>query len=437
MLTLVLLYGLLILQSAFYFFGLTWSRSATLTFYSVTALWTLGCAWTMRRTWQRSHRFNRIDVCFVAFGFMIAVSLGASSLTSGVDQRLWGFLLFMVVVPYACGRCLVSVTDLHKMQALVLIAGLAVMPMLLADRLMMPAIEYGRTAFFGMDHSPLMVGALLAATLICVHSWVLCPGLSPHGRGRVLKIAGYTLLFLTTVCLVWVSARGWLLAGLMGAVTITLITRRVAPLKKILVLAAILLVALMSLIGLVRVDPGFGAVYVIAGDSIRDLEILPSEVIHPLDVTVPVLGEASCIPFKQGVDSVAMRWVLYQEAVAIFLQKPLLGVGAADFGRYSCTGPGGFPHSTGLQVLAELGVLGGGVFAAMIVLVGIRLIKRTLNSKNDSEQRVMNFLVALLVSVMLADQIYGNYFMAVATCLLIGIAASMQENEGLIDKTNA
>lgn len=428
LLALVILFGLLFLQSVFYFIGLPWGRPATLTFYLITALWTLGCAWTVRRTWQR---FNKIDACFVAFVLLIAFSLGVSNLTSEVDQRLWGFLLFMVVMPYVCGRSLGSTADLQTMQALVLIVGLAVMPLLLVDRLMMPAVEYGRFGFFGMNHSPLMVGALLAATLIALHSWVLRLDISEGARHRLKKIAGYTLLFMTTVCLVWVSARGWLLAGLTGTVMITLITTRVAPLKKIFVLTAIFLVAFLSLKGLSRVDPGFGALYALAGSSLAASDVLLGKVIHPLEEVIPVLGEASCLPFKQGVDSVAMRWVLYQEAVAMFLQKPWFGVGAAAFGQHSCTGLGGFPHSTALQVLAELGILGGGVFAALIALVGSRLINRTLHSKDDSESRVINFYVALFVSVMLADQIYGNYFMAVATCLLIGIAASMQGNEGL------
>lgn len=168
----VILFGLLFLQTLFYFIGFPWDRLATLTFYSITVLWTLGCAWTVRRTWQR---FNKIDACFAAFVFLLALSLGVSNLNSQVDQRLWGFLLCMVVVPYLCGRSLGSTADLQKMQALVLILGLAVMPLLLVDRLVMPAMERGRFPFFGMDHSSLMIGALLAATLIALHSSVICP----------------------------------------------------------------------------------------------------------------------------------------------------------------------------------------------------------------------------------------------------------------------
>lgn len=428
----VILFGLLFIQAAFYFIGLPWGRPETLTFYSISAMWTLGCAWTGRRTWRR---VNKIDTCFVAFVFLIALSLGVSNLASGVDQRLWGFLLFMVVMPYLCGRCLVSTADLQKIQTLVLIAGLAIMPLLLVDRLMMPAVENRRFSFFGMDHSPLMAGALLSATLIAVHSWVFRLDISRGACHLPKKIAGYMLLFATTLCLVWVSARGWLFAGLTGAVTITLITPWVAPLKRILVLTSICLVALLSLKGLLRVDPSSGVLYARAGSSLAGSELLLGKAVPLLEKGVPVLGESSCEPFK-GDNSVKIRLVLYQEAIAIFLQKPLLGVGVAAFGQHSCAGLGGFPHSTVLQVLAEMGLLGGVVFAALIALAGDTLIKRALYSNSGSKSGVISFYVALFVSVMLAGEIYWNVFMAVATYLLIGISAGMQGNEELRDKAH-
>ena len=118
-----------------------------------------------------------------------------------------------------------------------------------------------------------------------------------------------------------------------------------------------------------HLDPGLGALYSRAVNSIADLDVVLSNTIHPLEEVTPILKEASCLPFKHGIDSVAMRWVLYQEAVAMFLQDPWIGVGAAAFGKYSCAGIGGFPHSTALQILAELGILGAGLFAILVVLV--------------------------------------------------------------------
>lgn len=422
----MLLFGLLFLQAVFYFLGVPWVRVATIGFYFISGLFAFWCAWS-RRVLLRP--FNKIDGCFFAFVLVVVFSLGVSGFLNGMDSRLGGYLLFLVVVPYVCGRCFCRLSELLKMQVLISISGLAIVPILLADRLIMPTVERGRFSFFGMDHSPLMIGALLAATLIALHSWGLFSSISnkEKDRGRMMSVVGHVLICLVTVFLVWVSARGWLLAGLTGAVVVTVIAIRVRYLKKIVVLVTILLFAALSLKWLPNIDPRFGAVYSIAGNSLTTDRYLMFGAATPvLGTATPVLGEASCLPFKQGVDSIAMRWILYQEAIAMFLQKPWLGVGAAAFGWYSCTGPGGFPHSTVLQVLSELGVLGGCVFAALIALTVGTLIGRVRDAKSDSESRSITFLVSMFVSVFIADQVYGNYFMAVAIWLLIGIVASMR-----------
>lgn len=184
-------------------------------------------------------------------------------------------------------------------------------------------------------------------------------------------------------------------------------------------------------------DPHFGAVYSMAGGLLTKERYLEfGESVPVLGESVPVLGEASCLPFAKGDDSIAMRWVLYHEAIAIFLQKPLFGIGAGAFGWYSCTGYGGFPHSTILQVISELGVFGGGIFVVLIVLTGAVFIKEMRSARGVQESISTTFLAPLFISVFFADQIYGNVLMAAAFWLLIGIAANMQGNQGLNQKNN-
>ena len=431
LLALVILFGLLFLQSAFYFIGLPWGRPATLTFYSISALWTLGCGWTRRQTWQR---FNKIDACFGAFVFLIAVSLGASNLTSEVDPRLWAFLFFMVVVPYICGRSLDLTVDLHQLQAFILIAGLTVMPMMLVDRLMTPAMDGGRFPFFGMNHSPLMIGALLAASLTALHSYVLYLEITELERSHLIKIAGYTLLCLTTVFLAWVSARGWLLAGIFGSLTMTVIAKQVTFSKRIILLLGIILTAALSIKVIPNIDSKFGGVYSAAANSLtadshfhlREATPVLAADTPVLAADTPVLGSSSCMPFIKGTHSLSMRWVMYQEAIAIFLQKPLIGVGAGLFGSYSCVGYGGFPHSTILQILSELGVIGGVIFIAILALTVASLVEKLRDADGTSDTRLIVFIVPLFFCIFTADQIYGNIFASVAFWLLIGIFASMR-----------
>jgi len=121
-----------------------------------------------------------------------------------------------------------------------------------------------------------------------------------------------------------------------------------------------------------------------------------------------------------------MRWVLYQEAMAMFLENPIFGVGAARFGEQSCTGAMGFPHSTILQGGAELGLIGGGLLIGLMILAAVTLARPFLSVRQGSNWSAHAFVLALFAAFQLGDQIYGNYFMSVGTWLLLGIAASMR-----------
>jgi O-antigen ligase len=124
-----------------------------------------------------------------------------------------------------------------------------------------------------------------------------------------------------------------------------------------------------------------------------------------------------------------MRWVLYQEGVAMFANNPVFGVGSTLFGECSCTGPGGYPHSTILQGFAELGLIGGGALAALLGLAAATLVRPFLSALLEADGSVRAFILALFSVFLVADQIYGNYFMSVGTWLILGMAASMRAHD--------
>lgn len=345
--------------------------------------------------------------------------------------------MLMVIVPYISGRCIGDRENLDVFRKIILFAGLIIMPLLVVDRLLFQIIEHGRTAFFGMNHSPLMIGALLTAALICLQSYVLSSGMFGHVQSRIMKFTGYALLCIMTGCLIWVSARGWLVAWIVGALAMTWMVKRVKLSKRITVMLVIILTTASFVKFIHFIDPDFGAVYLIAGDALNvDSYFKLEEAGSVLVAATPVLGQASCAPLKIGVDSIAIRWVLYQEAIHMFLQKPLYGVGAGAFGWYSCLGFDGYPHSTGLQVISELGVLGGVIFVVLIALSGVTFIREIRGVQSVNEMLVTTFLASLFVSVCVADQIYGNFFMALAFWLLIGISASIRGDSCLRNRVN-
>ncbi len=144
--------------------------------------------------------------------------------------------------------------------------------------------------------------------------------------------------------------------------------------------------------------------------------------------SVPIFGPASCLPIEKGIDSVAIRYLLYHEAKAVFINSPLWGVGAASFGRYSCAGETGYPHNTVLQSFAELGIVGGLLYCGLLVIALFGFFRRAFNGTVKKTSAVAQLSLSLYVMYLLTDQLYGNYFMAAGSYFMIGVAASMRSN---------
>jgi len=273
-----------------------------------------------------------------------------------------------------------------------------------------------------------MLGALFGSALIALCVRVVVDQNLKKTSDQAKRFAVYVLLALTTVSLVWVSARGWFLASLVGVSVACMAAVRQPNWRRLGLWSSVLAIVALSLKVLPIIDPQFGGAYSLAMDASSHPEYLLGEAGSGLKSGRPVLGEASCVPFKEGTNSIAMRWVLYQEAIAMFLQKPLFGVGAAKFGEQSCTGVMGFPHSTILQGLAELGLLGGGILIALTVLAALTLLHITLSAREERNWPVNGFVLALFGAYLFASQIHGHYFMAVGMWLLFGMAAGLRAN---------
>lgn len=327
----------------------------------------------------------------------------------------------MMVLPYVCGR-LMRAQDVDLFSRITLAAGFTIIPLLLIDRFISPGREMGRWPFFGQDHGALLAGELLAIALnaLCVRA-LACRG---AGEGDVCLgcIAHYALVALITVFLTWVTARGWLLAGLLGVVVVCWTARHRTYIARAGLLATVFGTVALSFAALPQLDPMFDHMYSMP------LELPAIEDAGRGQALQPILGEASCQPIEEGLNSIAIRWVLYQEAMAMFLDNPIFGVGAARFGEQSCTGPTGFPHSTVLQGIAELGLVGGGLLIALLLAIAVTAASPFLSARQGRNGSVDAFILALFAVFFVGDQIYGNYFMSVGTWLLLGIAASMRAN---------
>lgn len=415
------LFGMVFFLAFANFSGFVWTFYATAMFYSSLVFWIALIAWQRREAFRG---FASIDMLFLGFVIVLLASV-AYPYGDGygtVTKEIY-YLPFLVCAPYFCGR-LIRTHEVGVFSRIAICSGLAMLPLMAIDLLISPSSLAGRWPFFGLNYSPLLLGGLLAATLISLGTQVLsCTG--EKRMSNLQWLLYYFVIGLVTIVLVWVKARGWVFAGLAGMSVAIWAARNAGLLNRLGLFMYVLCLVALALSSETAMGRSYYGKLLIAPDAmLLNLE-------HP-DLSKginPILGEASCRPIEESVDSVAIRGVLYQEAYAIFIENPLFGIGATRFGKRSCIGRGGFPHSTILQGIAELGLIGGGLLLGVLLSALITLVRGCILESSGKGGYEARFVLALLSALLLADQIYGNYFMMVGVCLMLGITGRMQSEE--------
>ena len=453
----VLLFGMVFFLAIAQFAGLQWHSSFTITLYGGLFAWVAVLAWNQRSYWAS---IGVIDILFGAFVLWVLISLLIQGTPEQAAWRYGRFLPFLVVLPYVCGR-LMQVMAVRVFSRIVASAGIVMLILLVIDYWQrLASLEvYSRWPFFGFDFALLLIAMLLAASLIILTFFFLT-GTGKNFKHLSLRQGlGLVILGLISAAMVAVAARGALLAGLMGVFCVVLIVRHWSLSKKMQFL--LYLAVMMSSTYLLLPKPQTQVFVNLA--TMPDILVSTSEysarqrdptssawippnrswnpttrVWDPVKRTSkPILGTESCRAIDRGINSLAIRWTLYQEAGAIFMKSPLWGVGAASFGRYSCVGEMGFPHSTILQSFAELGVVGGLLYCGLLITALLNLIRRAFISATKPSDVAAQLSLSLFAMYLLVDQLYGNYFMAVGSYFLIGVAACMRSNPAWNDAPEA
>jgi len=428
-----LLFSLLYTQTFTYFIGLEWKRSFSVLLYVLIFVWLAILLFKQKLKWWS---LTKVDLFVLFFWSTVGLSIiFRTSLTLDLLKYLL-YVPFMVFIPYFCGR-LIRVSDFHIFMRIMLILGLLIIPLMIADRVYSTAnpTVLVRWPIFGHDYGRLMVGSLLACALTATCFFVTSVDDTDWSRSWIKKLVLYGCTVLITFALVATATRGIILSGILGAIVVVLCRRNSSLVRRFCVSVTIVVLVVVAHFSFSAIDPHY---FLTAQYSESNFKYENSSTLSSLTRASganaqEILASPGCRAMR-GADSVNVRELLYREAVAMFLSHPLVGVGATKFGEYSCWSKvGSYPHSTVLQVLAELGLLGGGVFVMCYLFAFRAQFRLAILSKDEHSVHAIVGAFALLILFFAADQIYGNYFMATGTWLMLGVSSSVQKMVTLAD----
>ena len=429
----ILLYGIIFGFAVWSYLGLQWLRIDTISLYVSIAVWS-GVV-IFRRLRSIDFSLNLLDNLFGVFLLWVLGSV-ATHWWKGTIQYL-EFMPLFFILPYLLGRMML-VQDVQLFKKLLI--GMAGVLLLLLPfeywKNSRPGFLYENSPvplLFGQGHGTMLAGLLLSAALLALISKLTLP-IVPHTAPRNFKkhyrIFDYLMLAAVVSAMIWVASRGPAVAAVLGMLALFCSASFIGW-KKMMVIFFFLGLSALIAFSISFQNKHHKEYYQLL---LMRPEVALNSVSHQapkLEYGKPILGEAIC---KDIPNSISDRWIHYRTAWEIFLAKPWTGVGANFYGFYSCTGPGWFPHSTILQVLAELGVWAGLLYFSLIGIVFWVPITRNKSDASVLIKANMSWLLAFVVLQFTTSQFNSNYFMSAGLYFVMGLAASFfkspQENRG-------
>ena len=427
----ILLYGIVFGFAMWSYLGWQWQRTHTIALYGAIAVWAIVVIF---RRWRvTGFSLNRLDILFCVFLLWVLGSV-ATHWWKGTIQYL-ELMPFFVILPYLLGRMMVA-QDMELFKKL-LIGMAGVLLMLLPFEYWknsQPGFLYENSPapiLFGQGHGTMLSGLLFSAALLALISKLTLP-IAPNSAYENLKkhyrFFDYLMLAAIVPAMIWIASRGPAVAAVLGIFALFLTASFISWKKKIAILFFLGLSALVAFSISFQNKHHKEYYQLLLMRPAVALSSAPHQAPR-LEYGKPILGEGIC---KDIPNSISDRWIHYRTAWEIFLAKPLTGVGANSYGFYSCTGPGWFPHTTLLQVLAELGIVGGLLYFSLIGVVFWVLITRNKSEASVLFKANMSWLLAFVVLQFTVSQFNGNYFMSAGLYFAMGLAASFfkdtQEN---------
>lgn len=422
-----LLYGIVFGFAIWPYLGWQWQRVDTAVLYGLVAAW--GVSVIVYRWRETGVSLNRIDFLFGVFLLWVLGSV-ATHWWKGTLQYL-EFMPFFVILPYLLGRTMLA-QDVQLFKKILIIMACALLLLLPYEywKNSQPGFLYENSPapiLFGQGHGTMLAGLLFSAALLALVSNLITPlAFNSPNRGLIKRHRLFTFLILIALvsAMIWIASRGPAVSAILGLVALFFSASFISWKKKISILFFLGLSALLAFSISFQNKHHKEYYELLLTKPEAALGSVPQQ-IPKLEFGKPILGESVC---KNIPNSISDRWIHYRTAWEIFLAKPWTGVGANAYGFYSCSGPGWFPHTTILQVLSELGVMGGLLYFSLIGVVFWTIISQNKSELTVHSKANMSWLLAFAVFQFTVSQFNSNYFMSAGLYFVIGLAASLLKN---------
>jgi hypothetical protein len=431
----LLLHGILFCFALTSYFQLPWLRIETIIFYIAILALVINLSYQRRRI--LAVKPNSIDILLIVFWLIVIYSIATNWLPGTIKYLL--MVPFFVILPYIIGRMMKD-EDLIKFWFVLIIMSLVLIILLPFEYLKnyLPYPNWPSPYIFSQAHSVLLSGLLLSTTLLATTGALMINKESIEIRvgltERKLSFLLFLFIGLLAFALAWLTARGSILIGIQCVGVLLIFSPRKYIKKIILSVLTFIIFFMLSFFSPFQnihskernLQVFQSPPLLMSSNNWLDQSLTLNSEANNANYFKPILGEHACRAIK---DSITDRWVHYQTALAIFFVKPIMGGGANHYGDWACTGPGSFPHSTILQVLAELGLIGGIIYLLLLAKI-FQVIYRHFRKKNASDLKVIYaWLVSYTVFQVMIGQIYGNYFLSAGLYFVIGIASRLLNEE--------
>ncbi|MBU1425713.1 MAG: O-antigen ligase family protein [Gammaproteobacteria bacterium] len=399
-----------------------------------------------------SIRFTHLDLTMLAFVSAVAASFMLWGLSN--THQAFNHIAAFMLLPFLAGRLLdaAGITNFFKATIGIAVAaiplvgfGLLTMPEsgLHVDRISTLFTEFADLSTAGVSTIP-FVSTVFGLLLVLMASSsgfgpIRCPWSLPFSIA-FMGVAVWFLMFAGT--------RGGILTAMLVSISLLAFAHEISLIRRIVLLLILLLVTAASGMTLPderkaffwqvstiqneasSIQKGSGTNQKRASNIQKGSGTNQERASNIQKRAGAIQGEADAICDVYG-NSPATRVRYYANAIKLFKAAPWLGIGAGNYGFESCGVKEDFasPHSTLLQVLAELGLLGAAVY---LLLIGMTLHKLLGIMKYGAErQRLMGrMLASIWFFFLLMDQISGNYFTGFHLYAVAGLISGLASTSG-------